>query len=175
MFALLRLASRVNLGAEIGSSRARLGEVAGEDRLEEGAEDDLSAGSLGKRHPEDQNKLEGVVEGEPVHGADSALEDRQEGIDNPVRKPLSVIDLAGGEQSVQGVVAGDDESSNVDKELASNVEEDEEEVEAGETEDSVGLGDGGLLLEVVEGGVLGELDDGAVSEEPSVIRERSEQ
>jgi hypothetical protein len=88
---------------------------------------------------------------------------------------LSVIDLAGGEQSVQGVVAGDDESSNVDKELASNVEEDEEEVEAGETEDSVGLGDGGLLLEVVEGGVLGELDDGAVSEEPSVIRERSEQ
>jgi hypothetical protein len=43
VFALLRLASRVNLGAEIGSSRARLGEVAGEDRLEEGAEDDLSA------------------------------------------------------------------------------------------------------------------------------------
>jgi hypothetical protein len=88
---------------------------------------------------------------------------------------LSVIDLASGEQSVQGVVAGDDESSNVDKELASNVEEDEEEVEAGETEDSVGLGDGGLLLEVVEGGVLGELHDSAVSEEPSVIRERSEQ
>jgi hypothetical protein len=43
VFALLRLASRVNLGAEIGSSRARLGEVAGEDRLDEGAEDDLSA------------------------------------------------------------------------------------------------------------------------------------
>jgi hypothetical protein len=91
------------------------------------------------------------------------------------RTYLSVIDLAGGEQSVQRVVAGDDESSNVDKELASNVEEDEEEVEAGKTEDSVGLGDGGLLLEVVEGGVLGELDDGAVSEEHSVIREHSEQ
>jgi hypothetical protein len=91
------------------------------------------------------------------------------------RTYLSVIDLASGEQGVQGVVAGDDESSNVDKELASNVEEDEEEVEAGKTEDSVGLGDGGLLLEVVEGGVLGELDDGAVSEEHSVIRKRSEQ
>jgi hypothetical protein len=91
------------------------------------------------------------------------------------RTYLSVIDLAGGEQSVQRVVAGDDESSNVDKELASNVEEDEEEVEAGKTEDSVGLGDGGLLLEVVEGGVLGELDDGAVSEEHSAIREGSEQ
>jgi hypothetical protein len=30
---------------------------------------------LGKSHPENEDKLEGVVEGEPVHGADSALED----------------------------------------------------------------------------------------------------
>ena len=35
------LASRVNLGAEIGSSGTRLGEVAREDGLDEGAEDDL--------------------------------------------------------------------------------------------------------------------------------------
>ena len=35
------LASRVNLGAEIGSSGSRLREVAGEDGLNEGAEDDL--------------------------------------------------------------------------------------------------------------------------------------
>ena len=35
------LASRVNLGAEIGSSGSRLGEVAREDGLDEGAEDDL--------------------------------------------------------------------------------------------------------------------------------------
>ena len=70
---------------------------------------------------------------------------------------LCVINLAGAEQGVQRVVAGDDEASNVDKELASNVEEDEEEVEAGETENSIDLGDGGLLLEVVEGGVLAKL------------------
>jgi hypothetical protein len=70
---------------------------------------------------------------------------------------LSVINLAGAEQGVQRVVAGDDKASNVDKELASNVEEDEEEVQAGETQDGVGLGDGGLLLEVVEGGVLAKL------------------
>lgn len=36
------LASRVNFSAEVGSSGASLGEVAREDRLEEGAEDDLS-------------------------------------------------------------------------------------------------------------------------------------
>lgn len=37
------LASRVSLGAEIGSDGSRLGEVAREDGLEEGAEDDLGA------------------------------------------------------------------------------------------------------------------------------------
>lgn len=41
---------------------------------------------------------------------------------------LSVVDLAGAEQGVQRVVAGDDEPSNVDEELAGNVEKDEEEV-----------------------------------------------
>ena len=35
------LASGVDLGAEVGSGRAGLGEVAGEDGLDEGAEDDL--------------------------------------------------------------------------------------------------------------------------------------
>jgi hypothetical protein len=39
------LASRVNLGAEIGSSGSRLGEVAREDGLDEGAEDDLGTTS----------------------------------------------------------------------------------------------------------------------------------
>lgn len=35
------LASRVGLGAEIGSNGSGLGEIARENRLEEGAEDDL--------------------------------------------------------------------------------------------------------------------------------------
>ena len=35
------LASRVGLSAEVGGSRAGLGEVAGEDWLEEGVEDEL--------------------------------------------------------------------------------------------------------------------------------------
>jgi hypothetical protein len=78
---------------------------------------------------------------EPVDGADCALEDGQESIDNPVCEPLGVVDFAGAEQGVEGVVAGDDESSNVDEELASNVEEDEEEVQAGEAKNSIDLGD----------------------------------
>jgi hypothetical protein len=78
-------------------------------------------------------------------------------------QPLRVVNLARAEQSVQRVVAGDDEAGNVDEELSSDVEEDEEEVEAGETEDYVDLGDGGLLLKVVEGGVLGQLEHDIVS------------
>jgi hypothetical protein len=70
---------------------------------------------------------------------------------------LSVVDLAGGEEGIQRVVAGNNESSNVDKELASDVEKDEEEVQARKTKDGVDLGYGRLLLEVVEGGVLGQL------------------
>jgi hypothetical protein len=45
----VRLASRVGLGAEVGSGGARLGEVAGEDGLDEGAEDDLGA-TVGHQH-----------------------------------------------------------------------------------------------------------------------------
>lgn len=132
--------------------------------------------SLGEGHPENKDELEGVVEGEPVDGVDGALDDGQESKSDPVGQPLwirvsaghatslmvggthvGVIGLAGGEESLERVVAGDDETSEVDEELSSNVEEDQEEVESAETQDGVDLGDGGLLLEVVEGRVLGQL------------------
>lgn len=74
------LSSRLRLGAEVRGGRAALGEVTGEDWLEEIAEDDLSATttlsveaqdvkqvqdlrSLGQGHPKDEDELEGVVEG----------------------------------------------------------------------------------------------------------------
>lgn len=111
---------------------------------------------------------------EPVDGIHGALEDGQESKDDPVGQPLyksvcalfpycvhdaylSVVDFAGAEERIQRVVARNDETGNVDEELAGNVEEDEEEVQAGETENSIDLGDGGLLLEVVEGGVFGQI------------------
>jgi len=116
------LASRIDLCTEIGSGRARVGEIAGEYRLEEGAEDDLGttvicqlgmqsllcrsgSRSLGKRHPENEHKLEGVVESyrelaivagvasaertEPVDSTNSTLEDSQEGKGYPILNRLS--------------------------------------------------------------------------------------
>ena len=41
-----------------------------------------------EREPEDEDKLEGVVEGEPVNGANGAFKDSQESINNPVLLPF---------------------------------------------------------------------------------------
>lgn len=76
---------------------------------------------------------------------------------------LRIIDLAVAEQRREGVVAGDEEAGGVDEELASDVEEDEEEVEGSETQYDVDLGDGRLLLEVVEGGVFRQLEHTSLS------------
>ena len=111
---------------------------------------------------------------EPVDSIDDALEDGQEGIDNPVLhwcqcvrqregaeqaycQPLGIIDLATAEQRLEGVVPGNDEAGEVDEELSSDVKEDEEEVEANEAEEDVDLGDIGLLLEIVEHRILAKL------------------
>ena len=39
-----------------------------------------------EREPQEENKLEGVVEWEPVYSADETLNDGQEAEDNPVLK-----------------------------------------------------------------------------------------
>ena len=70
---------------------------------------------------------------------------------------LSVICSLGAEQSFQGVVARNKEACEIGEEGASDVEEDEEEVDSEEAEEGVDLGNGGLLLEIVEDRVLGEL------------------
>jgi hypothetical protein len=71
---------------------------------------------------------------------------------------LCVVDLACAEQGVERVVAGNDEAGNVDEEGAADVEEDQEEVDANKAENGVDLGDRRLPLQVVEGGVLGQLE-----------------
>lgn len=153
---LLRLGGSIGLGPQVGRGRAALEETT-EDGLEEGVENELGTVGLGKRHPEDQDELEDVVEGEPVSGADGTLNDGQESVDNPVRQPLSVIGGTGSEESLKRVVTGNQETGKVDEELASDVEENQEEVDANQTQDRIDLGDVGLALQVVKNGVLREL------------------
>lgn len=117
--------------------------------------------------PQNKDELEGVVEREPVDNGEHALKHSQEGKDNPVREPLSVVPFSSAEQSIQRVVPWKNKSRKVGKKLTSDVEEDEKEVECNNTQESVDLGNVALLLEVVQGWVLGEflinLGDGALN------------
>lgn len=70
---------------------------------------------------------------------------------------LGIINLACAEQRFERVISRDEEAGKVHKKLASNVEEDQEEVDPNKAKESVHLRDGGLLLKVVEHRVLGQL------------------
>jgi len=153
---LKRLLGLLGLSAEVVRGGSAV-EVAREDRLEEGAIDDLGTVGLGKSHPKDEDELEGVVEGEPVDGVDSAFKDSQESINDPIGEPLSVIGRLGREQRFQRVVGGDRETDGVHQKVGSNVEEDEEEVEGSQAKNDIDLWHIGLLLEIGESWVLSEL------------------
>ena len=74
-----------------------------------------------------------------------------------MRTYLSVVGFARTEQRIQRVIPRDDETSNVDKEFAGNVEEDQKEVDANKAEESVDFRHRSLLLEVVENRILRKL------------------
>ena len=76
---------------------------------------------------------------------------------------LGIIGFACTEQSFQGIIAWDEEPSKVHKELASDVEEDKEKVDADEAEKGVDLRHRSLLFEIVEHGILGQLFSPSVS------------
>jgi hypothetical protein len=154
---LLAFESSISLASNVCGGATTLAEEAREDRLNEGSEDDLGTASDWEGHPEDQDKLEYIVEWEPVDSIDQALKNGEEGINDPVCQPLSVIDLASTEERIQRIVSWDYETGKVDQEFTPNVKEDEEEVEPDESEEDIDLGNAGLFLEVVEDRIFREL------------------
>jgi hypothetical protein len=68
---------------------------------------------------------------------------------------LSVVNFARTEERFHGVVPRDNEPSDIGQDLTTEVEEDEEEVQADETEEGINLWHGGLSLEVVKDLVRG--------------------
>jgi hypothetical protein len=154
---LLALAERVGLGAEVSGGRSGLGEVTAEHGLEERSEDEVGAAEHGQCEPQEEDELESVVEGEPVDDAEQALKDGEKGKNDPVSEPLSVVGFGSGEQSLHGVVTRNDETSQVGEQLAAEVEDDKEEVKSARANNGVDLRNRGLLLQVVESRVFGEL------------------
>jgi len=106
--------------------------------------------------PQNEDELEGVVERKPVHDGEQALKYSQEGEDNPVREPLSVVGFSRTEQSFQRVVPWKDKPSKIRKELTSDVEKYKKEVERNDTQESVDFRNVALLFEIVQGWVFGE-------------------
>jgi hypothetical protein len=154
---LLGVERSISLGAQTAGSGAGAVEVTAESRGQERAEDDVGATEGRKRKPQEENKLEGIVEREPVDNADKALDHGEEREDDPVSQPLGIIHLRGSEEGAERVVGRNGKPGNVREELTAEIEDDKEEVERNETDDGVGLGDRSRLLEVVQSGVLGKL------------------
>lgn len=78
-------------------------------------------------------------------------------LDNTYGQPLAVVILILSEQSVQGVVTGNDKAGKVSQKLTTEIEDDHEKVERGNTDDGIGLGNTSRSLEVVERSVLRQL------------------
>ena len=72
-------------------------------------------------------------------------------------EPLCIITLPNTEQSLQRVISGNDESGHICKKLTANVEEDEEEIGCDKAKECINLRNRGLLLQIVQSWILGEL------------------
>jgi hypothetical protein len=149
------ISSSIGLGTNVGRwTWTSSWEVAGEEWVESVAEEDLSTAELWEGEPQDENELEEIVEWKPVGGVQSCFKDTEEGEANPVGQPLGVVGLLGCEESLKRVVGGDNETSEIDKELTSQVKEDQDKVQETDTTNDVDLWNIGLLLEVDESGVF---------------------
>jgi hypothetical protein len=80
-------------------------------------------------------------------------------------EPLRIITLSHAKQSLEGIIPRDHKPGDIGQELSSNIKEDEEEVGRDKPEERVDLGDRGLLLQIVQSWVLGELFMTGVSSE----------
>jgi hypothetical protein len=59
---------------------------------------------------------------EPVNSIDKAFKHVEKRVDDPVRQPLSIIDLACAEQRIQRIVPRDDEACKIHQELSTDIE-----------------------------------------------------
>lgn len=90
----------------------------------------------------------------------------------PYGEPLCIVFLIGCEQCGHGVVTRDDKAGDVCQKLPAKVEDNQEEVKRAESNDCVCLGNAGLLLQVVDRGIFGELAHEQVSRE-GLVRQTS--
>lgn len=120
--------------------------------LENGAVEDGCAASSRKLEPEDEDGLEGIVEGEVVEDdADGKRLDKvEEAKDDPVGEPLDVVVRAGALDGLEAQVGREGPADKVRGGRGKGVDEDEEGAEDGAAEGQGCLGDLGARLDVLE-------------------------
>lgn len=125
-----------------------------------GISSDTHAGS-GELEPEDENGLEGVVEGEIVEedAEGKRLDKVEEAKDDPIRQPLNVIIMPRGLDGAEAEVGGKSPADEVGGGCSEGVDEDEEGAEDGAGDDQSGLGDLRAGLNIVEHRVARELGE----------------
>jgi hypothetical protein len=118
--------------------------------------------SSGELEPENENGLEGIVEGEVVedHADGKGLDEIEEAKDDPVRQPLDVITLFRGLEGAEAKVGGKSPADEVGGGRGEGVDKDEEGAEDGATEDEGRLGDLRAGLDVDKDRVARELVEG---------------
>jgi len=135
-------------------------------QAEEGLSDnvvvkDLGTSERGAHEPEDEGGLGNKVEGEVVKNRPKGggLDKVEETENDPVSQPLLVIILGGRLQSLDAQVSGDSPSDQVGQGggQSEQVEKDQKDESASESENTVDLGDTGLGFDPVEDGVLCEV------------------
>ena len=82
---------------------------------------------------------------------------------------LGIINLACAEQRLEGIVPRNEETGEVDKKVASDVEEDKEKVNADEAEKGVDFRNRSLLFEVIEHGIFRQLFHPLIRKTPLMI------
>jgi hypothetical protein len=120
-----------------------------------------NAGTLGsgELEPEDEEGLEGIVEGEIVkdHSQGEGFKEIEEAENNPVGEPLDIVIVTGCLESLEREISWEEPSDEVRGRGSEGVDEDENRSDTDSTPDEEGLGDLSTLLKVVEDRVLGEL------------------
>jgi len=106
----------------------------------------------GELEPENENGLEGIVEGEVVedHADGKRLDEVEKAKDDPIGQPLDVVILTRGLKGAEAEVSGKSPADEVGGGCSEGVDEDEEGAEDGAAKDEGGLGDLDAGLDVVE-------------------------
>ncbi len=115
--------------------------------LEERIVQELGAAGLRGHAPDEEGRLEGVVERDPIQEeVDKDLDDGEEGVHHPVDEPLGIVSAGLRLDGLEGLKGRVDEADDIAESSGTDTEEQDEEHKRSSAEGDVLLGDLGHVL-----------------------------